>query len=66
MEVLGTIQIIAFYNLYQNWWENLEKCQKWDGFFFYFLSFANFFHFSDENLECEHEPNNFFFINLAK
>jgi hypothetical protein len=34
--------------------------------FFYFLSFANFFHFSDENLACEHELNTFFFINLAK
>jgi hypothetical protein len=36
------------------------------GFFFYFLSFVNFFHFSDENLACEHELNNFLFINLAK
>jgi hypothetical protein len=38
------------------------------GFFFYFWSFANFFHFSDEKQPCEHELNNFyfFFINLAK
>jgi hypothetical protein len=36
------------------------------GLFFYFLSFANFFNFSDEKLACEHELNNFFFINLAK
>jgi hypothetical protein len=33
---------------------------------FFFLSFANFFHFSDANLACEHELNNFFFFNLAK
>jgi hypothetical protein len=31
-----------------------------DGIYFLFLSFANFFHFSDENLACEHELNNFF------
>jgi hypothetical protein len=30
------------------------------GFFFNTLSFANFFHFSDENL-AEHELNNYFF-----
>jgi hypothetical protein len=38
-----------------------------DGIFiFYLLSFANFIHFSDENLACEHDLNTFFFINLAK
>jgi hypothetical protein len=54
MEVLGTIKINVFY----------IKCQKLEmGFFFYYLSFANFFHFSDENLACEQELNNFVFIN---
>jgi hypothetical protein len=42
MEVLGTIQNIV---------SHLRKCQKLGmGFFFYFLSIDNFFHFSDENL----------------
>jgi hypothetical protein len=36
-----------------------------DGIFFLFLEFCQFFHFSDENLACEQELNNFFFINLA-
>jgi hypothetical protein len=58
MEVLGTIQIIVFY---QNCLFHLGKCKKLGmGFFFYFLGFANFFHFSYENLACEHELNNFF------
>jgi hypothetical protein len=47
--------------LYKNWLSHLEKCQKLGmGFFFYFLSFATFIHFSDENLACEHELNIFF------
>jgi hypothetical protein len=57
--------IIAFYiktdfpisNNVKNWGKD---------FFLNFLSFANFFHFSDENLPCEHEPNKFFLLNLAK
>jgi hypothetical protein len=40
--------------LYQNWLSHLEKCQKL-GMRFFFLSFANFFHLSDENLAWENE-----------
>jgi hypothetical protein len=64
MEVLGTIQIIVFYIKTDFLISKMSKIR--DGIFFYFLSFTNFFHFSDENLACEHELNNFFFINLAK
>jgi hypothetical protein len=59
MEVLGTIQIIVFYIKLTFPSRKLAKIR--DGIFFYFLSFANFFHFSDENLQCVHEQNIFFF-----
>jgi hypothetical protein len=65
MEVLETIQIIVFITKLTFPSRKMSKIR--DGiFYFYFLSFANFFHFSDENLAFAHELNNFFFINLAK
>jgi hypothetical protein len=65
MEVLGTIQIIVFYIKTDFSISKNDKNYGWD-FIFYFLSFDNFLHFSDENLACEHELNNFFFNYLAK
>jgi hypothetical protein len=59
MEVLGTIQIIVFYIKTDFPISKMSTIS--DGIFFNFLSFANFFHFSDENLACEHELNNVFF-----
>jgi hypothetical protein len=64
VEVLGTIKIIVFISKLTFPSRKMSKMR--DGIFFYFLSFTNFFHFSDENQACEHELNNFFFINLAK
>jgi hypothetical protein len=63
MEVLGTIQIIVFIS--KRTFPSRKMSKIRDGIFF-FLSFANFFHFSDENLACEHELSKFFFIKLAK
>jgi hypothetical protein len=57
MEVLRTIQIIVFY--IKTDFPISKNVKIRDGIFFLFL--ANFFHFSDENLACEHEINNFFF-----
>jgi hypothetical protein len=56
MEVLGTIKINVFYNKLTFPSRKMSKIR--DGIFF-FLTFANFFHFSDVNLACEHELNNF-------
>jgi hypothetical protein len=53
MEVLGTIQIIVFYIKTDFSISKNDKNYGWD--------FANFFHFSDENLACEHELNIYFF-----
>jgi hypothetical protein len=53
MEVLETIQIIVFYIKTNFPISNIVKNLGWE-FFFYFLSFANFVHFSDDNLACEH------------
>jgi hypothetical protein len=58
MEVLGTIQINVFY--IKTDFPISKMSEISDGIFF-FLSFSNFFHFSDANLACEHEQNNFFF-----
>jgi hypothetical protein len=63
MEVLGTNQLLFFISKLTFPSRNLSKIR--DGIFF-FLSFTNFFQFSDANLACEHELVNFFFINLAK
>jgi hypothetical protein len=64
MKVLGTIQIIVFKSKLTFPSRKMPKLGM--GFFFYFLSFAIFFHFSDENLACEHEINIFFFVNVEK
>jgi hypothetical protein len=58
MEVLETIQIIVFYIKTDFPISKNVKNKGWG--FFYFLSFANCFHFNDENLACEHELNFFF------
>jgi hypothetical protein len=66
MEFLGTVQIIVFY--IKTDFPISKNVKNWEWAFFLFLEFclANFFHLSDENLACEHELNNFFFIILAK
>jgi hypothetical protein len=66
-KVYGSLRNNTNYCFLYHWLSHHEKCQKLGmGIFFYFLSFANFFHFSDANLACEHELNNFFFISSAK
>jgi hypothetical protein len=59
MEVLETIQIIVLISKLTFPSRKMSKIKE--GIFFYFFSFANFFHFSDEDLACDHELNNFFF-----
>jgi hypothetical protein len=59
MKVLGQYKVFCFISKLTLPSRKMSKIT--DGIFFYFFSFANFFHFIDENLACEHELNNFFY-----